>query len=413
MGRTTGSLALAIGLLVLSVVIGLYTDVRSSEITRHRDAIESRLQRVQTLNEAIHAALVDALLQENIVRAAQYNVFNEELDMILTDVRHLSDFLLLSSESEHLAQEKNVLQSLQNEAYSLMLRDNWPEALQILANDSYLRNRKLYEINSDLAIVALSSELANKSRIYEQQRFGALWLILVAVLLLLWVGRRYSVRLKQEAQKQADLRETIARANQDLEHKVQLRTAELQTANERLERLSSLDGLSGLANRRTFDQTLLTEWQRAQRHGQWLAVIMLDIDNFKAYNDHYGHQAGDACIQALAQVLSDSVRRSGELVARYGGEEFVFLLPGSDVSAALKTAERTRQAVEARALPHAYSATADHVTISLGVAALRPGPDDISARLVKMADDALYAAKNAGRNRVHSYFELSEEPVGV
>ncbi|NLY26939.1 MAG: diguanylate cyclase [Alcaligenaceae bacterium] len=400
MGRTTGSLSLAIVLLIVSVGVGIYTGLRSSEINRQRVAIDSRLSRVQMLNEAINGTLSTALLERNILRAAQYDALNEELSATLADVRALSRRLRLAPEAVRLQQETEKLKAIQNRAYAFMLSDNWPAASDTLSEENYLRDRKIYEISSDLAIVALTSELAQMERVHERQRLGALWLILVAVVLLLWVGKRHSERLHHEAAQQARLREAVARANQELEHKVQQRTAELKEANLRLERLSSLDGLSGLSNRRIFDETLLAEWQRAQRHGHWLALIMLDIDHFKAYNDNYGHQAGDACIQALAGVLSRSLRRAGELVARYGGEEFVFILPGSDPDAASREAERIRQAVEALALPHAHSTTAPVVTVSLGVAATIPGADQSTDALLKAADDALYRAKRAGRNQV-------------
>lgn len=400
MGRTTGSLSLAIVLLVVSVVVGIYTDLRSSEINRQRVAIDSRLSRVQTLNEAINGTLANTLLERNILRAAQYDTLNDELGSTLAEVRELSRLLRLAPEAVRLQQETEKLKTIQNRAYTFMLSGNWVAASDILSEESYLRDRKIYEISSDLAIVALASELAQVERVHERQRLAALWLILVAVVLLLWVGKRHSERLLHEASQQARLREAIARANQELEHKVQQRTAELREANLRLERLSSLDGLSGLSNRRIFDETLKAEWQRAQRHGHWLALIMLDIDHFKAYNDNYGHQAGDACIQALAGVLSCSVRRAGELVARYGGEEFVFILPGSDPDAATREAERIRQAVLALALPHAHATTASVVTVSLGVAATIPGADQYPDALLKAADDALYRAKRSGRNQV-------------
>ncbi len=187
-----------------------------------------------------------------------------------------------------------------------------------------------------------------------------------------------------------------------LEEKVLQRTAELEAANRQLQALSATDGLTGLANRRAFDRGWEQEWSRAERQGLPLAVVMIDVDQFKAYNDHYGHQSGDVCLKLVAQTLGQAVQRSGELAARYGGEEFVVILPGLDVAEAAAVVERVRAAVQALGLPHARAAVAGVVTISAGVASCVPRPGDDSARLVQAADAAMYRAKAAGRNRVEA-----------
>lgn len=400
MMRGNGSLYLAIAILLFSVGIGIHTDLRSSAIERQRTAIDDRLSRVQTLTEAINGMLASAMLEENILRSAGYDTLTEELRTTLRDVRELSGNLRLAPEAERLQEQTVRLLAMQERAVDLMNGNQWLAARAVLSDDTYLRMRKIYEISSELAIIALNSELMESDRLHEQQRLGALWLILLAVVLLLWVGRRHSLRLSDEAGQQARLREALAQAYQELEIKVQERTAELEDANMRLARLSEVDGLSGLANRRKLDDVLEREWQRAARHGEWLAIIMLDIDNFKAYNDNYGHQAGDACIQALSAVLAGSVRRAGDLAARYGGEEFVLVLPGVDLEGARKAAESLRLAFMNLALPHAYSPTAPVVTVSLGVAAAVPMADGSVDSLLRAADEALYAAKRTGRNRV-------------
>lgn len=191
----------------------------------------------------------------------------------------------------------------------------------------------------------------------------------------------------------------LQKRNSQLETLVEERTRELEKANSKLQLLSNTDGLTGIANRRNFDLVLGQEWQRAQRSGTCLALIMLDVDHFKHFNDHYGHLAGDDCLRSLAQVLLGEIRRSGELVARYGGEEFVVLLPDSNRQAALETARRIQHAVCSLALPHA-GVDAGIVSFSLGVSSLVPTrecpPDD----LVRRADSALYRAKHLGRNRL-------------
>jgi diguanylate cyclase (GGDEF)-like protein len=176
-------------------------------------------------------------------------------------------------------------------------------------------------------------------------------------------------------------------------------TARLSEANKELRRLSSMDGLTGVANRRLFDTTLEREWHRAVRQQTRLAVVMMDIDHFKLYNDHYGHQAGDDCLKQVSTALQTCLRRPGDLLARYGGEEFVALLPETDQAGAMILAGYARKAVENLALPHAESPVAPVVTVSLGVAAVVPQRENKAAKLVEAADKALYRAKKKGRNQ--------------
>ncbi|MFC5355883.1 diguanylate cyclase [Azospirillum himalayense] len=176
----------------------------------------------------------------------------------------------------------------------------------------------------------------------------------------------------------------------------------LKRQTDLLRTLSFNDGLTGIANRRRFDEVFLREWRRCGRAQLSLSLIMLDVDQFKPYNDHYGHQAGDECLRAVAQLLAEQMMRPGDLIARYGGEEFVCLLPETDEDGAVQVAERLRQTVAERRMPHAVSHVADHITISLGVATARPTLDDTPERLTQLADGLLYEAKRAGRNRVCS-----------
>lgn len=186
--------------------------------------------------------------------------------------------------------------------------------------------------------------------------------------------------------------------NQSLEAQVQARTAELTQANTLLAALATTDGLTGVANRRQFDTTLQNECDRARRSKAPLSLIMLDIDFFKKYNDHYGHQAGDECLQDVAQALRATINRPTDLVARYGGEEFAVILPGTALEDACTIAQKLSAAIGALDRPHANSPLG-RVTISLGVAVLSPEQDHDATRLLSHADTALYAAKTAGRNR--------------
>nr|WP_314629048.1 diguanylate cyclase [uncultured Janthinobacterium sp.] len=198
---------------------------------------------------------------------------------------------------------------------------------------------------------------------------------------------------------QAMISISSARLHDSLERRVAERTEQLEDANRKLATLSITDGLTGLANRRHFDDVLRTECARATRVGQPLAVMMLDVDYFKRYNDSYGHQAGDACLIRVAQALAAGMRRAGDLTARYGGEEFSIVLPNTGADEAHQIGEALRRAIEAQNLVHA-SADAQQVTISVGIAVQpAPGTADPDA-LLRVADAALYQAKDAGRNGV-------------
>ena len=171
----------------------------------------------------------------------------------------------------------------------------------------------------------------------------------------------------------------------------------LERSNQQLERLSSTDGLTGLANRRQFDQHLYAEWQRSMRSHQPISLLLLDIDHFKRYNDHYGHLAGDACLRQVASILYDCAQRSGELVARYGGEEFALLLPGADADVAMTVAQRCMDEIAQARIVHADSPVAEFVTCSIGVATVVAVQELVPESLVRCADDALYRVKNGGR----------------
>ena len=164
--------------------------------------------------------------------------------------------------------------------------------------------------------------------------------------------------------------------------------------------MATQDALTGIPNRRRLNEALEEEWLRAQRDQHPVSLVMVDIDNFKAYNDHYGHGQGDVCLRGVAEVLNDTVRRPGDLVARYGGEEFVMLLPNTDAFGARQVAERARQLIEGLKLPHAFSPTSPWVTVSAGVFTVIPQERLEAAMLLTEADTLLYQAKNAGRNRV-------------
>lgn len=178
---------------------------------------------------------------------------------------------------------------------------------------------------------------------------------------------------------------------------------DLGAVHLQLQHLSRTDALTGVNNRRHFDECLQQIWQRARHDGQVVAVIMADVDHFKAYNDLYGHAAGDKCLERVAQAMAESLRSPGDVVARIGGEEFVAVLPDTDGLRVEQAAERVRFAVQGLAIPHAGSVTSPVVTASLGVAWVVPAADEAAATVVAAADAALYRAKQQGRNRVATH----------
>jgi diguanylate cyclase (GGDEF)-like protein len=178
---------------------------------------------------------------------------------------------------------------------------------------------------------------------------------------------------------------------------------ELTEAHDRLAVLAQTDGLTGMANRRWFDEMLATEISRLQRSGAPLSLILLDVDHFKPFNDTYGHVAGDQCLRQIAQVFRDFLHRKPDFAARYGGEEFVGVLPETDHDGAVALAEKIRSSVLRLAIPHKASATGDCVSVSLGVVTLDCSTLKVPADAVSLADQQLYRAKSGGRNRIATW----------
>jgi diguanylate cyclase (GGDEF)-like protein len=185
-----------------------------------------------------------------------------------------------------------------------------------------------------------------------------------------------------------------------LEQKVAVRTAELEKANQELQRLATLDGLTKVANRRCFDEYFAQEWERLVREKQPLSLILCDVDYFKRYNDYYGHQGGDDCLRQVALAMSRAIKRPADLLARYGGEEFVVILPNTEVEGAVTVAEAIRAEMQQLKMPHAQSDVSEFVTLSLGVSSVIPSQSLAPESLIGTADEALYEAKKQGRNRM-------------
>lgn len=213
------------------------------------------------------------------------------------------------------------------------------------------------------------------------------------------LGRRVWVRAQGEPVREEGRIVQLAGAFQDITERKHAEL-ELQRLNASLSELSYTDALTGLGNRRRFDETLAAEWTRAFRTSTPIACLMIDVDHFKLYNDLHGHPAGDACLREIARVLQGTLRTPHESALRYGGEEFAVLLPGASAPGAMQAAHRILRAVEAAAIVHGASPASAHVTVSIGVASLMPNADIRAEELVRQADAALYRAKTQGRGRV-------------
>ncbi|MFV0276846.1 MAG: GGDEF domain-containing protein [Parahaliea sp.] len=195
-------------------------------------------------------------------------------------------------------------------------------------------------------------------------------------------------------------REALSRELGDLTRSLRERNRQLNVARSQLTELANVDELTGLGNRRVLNKMLQAEINRARRSKCQLSLIILDVDYFKRYNDTYGHPAGDKVLRRLAELMQCVTTRAGEVVTRYGGEEFVLLLPGANEHAALRTAERLKELVFAERMAHNASEVSEYVTISQGVATVRPGGSLEPSDLIRRADQALYEAKGAGRNAI-------------
>jgi diguanylate cyclase (GGDEF)-like protein/PAS domain S-box-containing protein len=201
-----------------------------------------------------------------------------------------------------------------------------------------------------------------------------------------------TIELELEIQERKRAEETARRAE-----------AALRAANHKLELLVTLDGLTQVANRRRFDSFLNQTWRMTMREGQKMSVVMCDVDYFKRFNDTYGHQAGDVCLQKIAQAIKSTANRAGDLVARYGGEEFALVLGNTDENGAKRLCEKLQRAIEALKIPHSGSETNPYVTLSIGICTMIPNLRVLPESLITCADKALYEAKHQGRDRiVHS-----------
>jgi|WetSurMetagenome_2_1015567.scaffolds.fasta_scaffold16318_2 diguanylate cyclase (GGDEF)-like protein len=256
-----------------------------------------------------------------------------------------------------------------------------------------------FEVQARLANGPWSEPPAHLTLTLEPFFYQTRWFLFLCIMALasLALGA-YRMRMRVVHKRQRDLQDLVHQRTRDLQD-ANLRLAEVNT---QLERLSGQDGLTGVANRRSFDAHLDTLWRTLARSGDPIALVMVDLDFFKPFNDTYGHPAGDECLTAVASVLSSAANRASDLVARYGGEEFGIVLSNTDVAGATLVAEQILREIEGLAIPHATSDVASVVTASAGVASAIPSEETSWGTLLETADRALYLAKQEGRNRVRS-----------
>jgi diguanylate cyclase (GGDEF)-like protein len=296
-----------------------------------------------------------------------------------------------------------------------------PQSIERLYRDDRDRLSWLLPDHGGQPVLALTLQLAPREftcRLLSIPLLVAFVTSILSYVCLLWLVRRLLIRpiqrfgrVLQQVRLQGDyglridtpLRNELGDLGRHIDEvlsHVESQRAQLQDQARRMQTLSYLDGLTGLANRRRFDQSLADNWALAQRARKPLALIMLDVDYFKPFNDNYGHQRGDEVLKQVAVIIRGAVVRQSDLATRYGGEEFAILLPNTGEEGAAQLAERLRLAIREAAIPHEYSHIGRHLTCSFGVAALVPGAQQAPRDLVRRADEALYASKAGGRNCV-------------
>jgi len=345
--------------------------------------------------------------------------------MTSTDEKALKDMkILIVDDSEDF---RLLLERMLNHAgYStLIFAESALEAFDILG----LYNKKSSQM-IDIDLILMDKIMPNIdgieafSRIKAKQIFNDIPIIMVTVATEIASLKKafeagahdYITKPPNEIELLARIRAAL-KLKKEIDHRkensevLKIVSMELKSANDKLKCISMTDGLTGISNRRSFDADFATAWGAAMREKRSLSMILIDIDNFKQFNDTYGHMAGDDCLKDVAQAINKFVRRNGDTAARYGGEEFAIILNETGLSGATTVAESIRKAIESLEMPHSTSTTSKYVTISLGVSSVIPTTGSLPESLLEISDQMLYKAKKNGRNRVEASQEAANEEL--
>lgn len=324
---------------------------------------------------------------------------NPDIAMILLDV-------IMETDNAGLEVVKYIRNTLQNKLVRIILRTGQPGKVP---EDTIMLT---YDINDYKTKTELTRKKLYTKVITSLRGFSALFKIEKSKQELSDIALENAKLYEQIERYAATLEAKVAERTQELElknHQLEQEIQErkiiektLQNVNQKLERLVNVDGLTGVSNRRHFDDYLAREWRRLQREQKPLSLILCDVDYFKFYNDSYGHLQGDDCLRQVAQKLAQVVHRPADLVARYGGEEFAIILPNTDLAGSREVAKKVQQSIRELQLPHNQSQTSQFVTVSIGISTQIPNKNQLVEDLIQTTDQALYAAKAQGRDRIIS-----------
>jgi diguanylate cyclase (GGDEF)-like protein/PAS domain S-box-containing protein len=382
---------------------GDWRGVRSS----NRD-ISDRKRVEQELREQVHREQVLGAIAQHIRQSLK---LDDILASITTDIRTL------------LAVDRVMIQRLEDDGTGLIIEESLGQTqlsmLGWMVRDPWTLDKKYLNLYRQGRVLAVEDVQAQPLKPHQQEFLDYFNIRAQLVVPLLQGDRLWGLMIVQQCHTVRHWKPGEVRLLQQLatQFSIAIQQAELheelKQANQKLQRIAFLDGLTQVANRRRFDQYLDQEWRRLLRVDQPLSLLMCDIDFFKYYNDTHGHQEGDRCLRMVASLISQVVKRPADLVARYGGEEFAIVLPNTDQDGAIQVAKNISASIRAMDIRHAASQVASYITVSLGVATVIPSRDTFPETLIRMADMALYTAKREGRNTYRVCTQAQAVQAGI